>query len=376
VAARTLLAQANADLDAARKEKVGLPEIQTTANAVKQTLNTVNKVTVPPDLRVALDLAGQGSGVSLSRAVISPKGDQLYLMDSGLNMVYSADVLGTVKTILKPGDKAGNNIFGKPTALVALPDGLLVLDEANLAWSYNKNAGTWSAQALGGSPQGNLQAASYEGNLYLTGTGTGQVLKYNAGNYAAKPDEWVNPTLVPGLNLDKAGGFAIDGLVYALSKEGKLSQMARPTGKNKGEVVKEYDISKDPHLGPALNSPYLLNVGSLDFPYIFVLDAEKRVLQFNKADGAFIQQFQSAEGNKEFEGLKDVAVDEANKKVYLVGPQKVYVFNLTEPSASKPNLTPGATNSGVTPGATAAPAGTPGAGRNVPVIATQPTPKS
>lgn len=366
--ARTLLIQANADLEAARKEKADLPEIQTTANAVKQTLNVVNKVTVPPDLRIALDLASQGTGVSLSKAVISAKGDQLYLMDTGRNVIYSADVLGAVKTILKPGDKAGNNAFGKPLAMVALPDGLLVLDEANLAWSYNKNAGAWTAQPLGGSPKGPLQAASYEGNLYLTGTGTGQIWKYNAGSYGAKPDDWLNPSLVPSLNLDQAGGFAIDGTVYALNKNGKLSQMQRPVGKPKGEVVKEFDISKDPHLGPAFNGPYLLNPGSLDYPYLFVLDGENRVLQFNKASGAFIQQFQSAEGNKEFTGLKDVAVDEANKKIYLVGPQKVYVFNLTEPPA--PSVPAG------TPGVTTATAGRPGAASTVPVISTQPTPKA
>ena len=370
-AARNLLALAATDLDAARKARADLPEIQTSASAIKQTLNTVNKVTIPADLRVALDLTSQGTGVSLSRAVISAKGDQLYLMDSGQGRIYSADVLGAAKTILKGGDKAGNNSFGKPVAMVARPDGLLVLDDGNLAWSYNKTAGKWTAQTLGGAPKGNFQAASYLDNLYLIGTGTGQILKYNAGNYAAKPDEWVNPSLIPSLNLDKSSGFAIDGTVYSLTKEGHLYQMARPTGKDKGELVKEFDIFKDPRLGPAFNSPHLLNVGSLEYPYIFVLDGENRVLQFSKATGAFIQQFQSAEGNKEFNGLKDVAVDEANKKIYLVGSDKVYVYNLI--------------NAPVTPGSQTVPAGTPGAtpanqtpgvAKNATIIATQTTPKS
>jgi serine/threonine protein phosphatase PrpC len=369
--ARDLLTQANDLLADARKEKPDLGEIQATANAVRQTLNTVNKVTIPLDLRVALDLANQGPNVNLSKAIISAKGDQLYLMDTGQNAIYTADVLGAVKPILKSGDKAGNNAFGKPVTMVARPDGLLVLDDANLAWSYNKAANTWTAQPLGGSPKGKLQAASYQGNLYLTGTGTGQILKYNAGNYAAKPDEWVNPNLVASLNLDKAGGFAIDGNVYSLNSAGHVYQMARPNGKIQGEVLRDFDLTKDARLGPPLNAPYVLNVGSLDYPFMFVLDAENRVLQFGKSNGAYIQQFQSAEGNTEFTGLKDVAVDEANKKVYLISAQKVYVYNLTDAPAS-PAVTPGAqTQPAGTPGTS----GTPGAGANVTIISTQPTAK-
>ena len=67
------------------------------------------------------------------------------------------------------------------------------------------------------------------------------------------------------------------------------------------------------------------------------------------------QQFQSAEGNKEFNDLKDLAVDEGNKKVYLVGPEKVYVYNLTD----APPVAPVAP--ATTPGSQTAPAGTPAA---------------
>lgn len=376
--ARSLLEQAATDLDAARKQKADLPEIVTTTTNLKQTLYTINKVTIPADIRVALDLTTQGAGVSLSRAVISPKGDQLYLMDTGRGVIYSADVLGAIKTILKGGDKAGNSVFGKPVTMVARADGgIIVVDDTNLAWIYNKANGTWAAQQLGGSPKGQFKAASYQDNLYLTGTGTGQILKYNAGNYTGKPDEWVNPSLVPSLNLDKASGFAIDGLVYALTKEGHLYQMSR-SGKPAGEVVKEYDINKDPRLGPAFNSPYILNVGSLEYPYIFVLDGENRVLQFNKATGAFIQQFQSADGGSEFKGLQDIAIDEGNKKVYVVGADKVYVYNLTDAPVTPvaPATTPGATTVPVGTIGGPTPARTPGAASNATIIATQTTAKS
>jgi hypothetical protein len=71
-----------------------------------------------------------------------------------------------------------------------------------------------------------------------------------------------------------------------------------------------------------------LQVGTLEYPYVFVVDGEKRVLQFQKEGGGFIQQFQATPNGKEFDNLHDVAVDITNKKLYLIGEQKVYVFTL------------------------------------------------
>ena len=375
--ARTLLTQAQADLDAARKEKADLPELTTEQNAIGVTLNNLNRVVVPSDVRLAMDLSSQGAGVRLARSVISPAGDTLYLMDTGRGAIYSSDVTGGVKTLLKSGDKAGGAIFGKPSKMVARPDGLLVLDDGNILWVYSKTSGAWVSQALGGtggwSSKAVQQAASYQGNLYLLGPGNGQILKYNAGNYGSAPDEWLDPALVPQLGLDTAAGFSIDGTVYTLSKDGKLTQLARPGGKDKGAVLQQYDLKAGDRLGPPLSAPAVLNVGSLDFPYAFVLDAEKRLMQFSKADGSFVQQYQAAADHREFDNLQDVAIDETGKKIYLVGLQKVYVFALSgtttsgtttagNPASPAPVGTP---NPGVQP--------TPGAANTVTIINNSPT---
>lgn len=363
--ARALITQAQTDLDAARKEKPDLPDLTTMQNALRTTLDNINKVVIPGDLRQAMDLSSQGTGVRLSRAVINQTGDSLYLLDTGRGAVYNADMMGAVKTILKSGDKAAGAIFGKPLAMVARPDGLLVVDSGNIAWIYNRAANSWTAQALGGtSSWGSTairQAASYQGNLYVVGPASGQILKYNAGQYGGNPEEWLNPGLAPNLALDKANGLWIDGTIYALDGKGKILQLARPSGKDKGEVIQQYEPNAADKLGPPLSAPVAINAGSLDFPHLFVLDSEKRVMQFSKADGAFIQQFQAIAGRKEFDNLQDVVIDETNKKLYIVGLQKVHVFNL--PASSSNPATPTGGNSRPVP------AQTPGAGTNVTVIA-------
>ncbi|HEX2911444.1 MAG TPA: hypothetical protein VH186_11585 [Chloroflexia bacterium] len=373
--ARSLLTQAQADLDNARKEKPDLPDIKRVQDSVRTSLNTLNLVVVPPDMRVIADLSSQGAGTRLTKGILSPDGNTLYLLDSGQNIIYSAELLGQVKPLLKQGDKASNgaSTFGKPVALVSRPDGLMVVDDSNVLWLYNKANSSWTAQALGGTANWASktirQVASYEGNLYLIGPGNGQILKYNSGSYNANPDTWLNPNAVVSLDLDNAQGFSIDGTIYVTGKDNKVYQLARPNGKDKGEVIKQFDVASNDRLNPALTSPAVLNAGSLNFPYFFIIDSQKRILQFSKADGSLVQQFQASPTGNEFDTLQDIVIDETNKKLFAVSAQKVYVFNLNDPgrSGQPVQLTPGANPTVVT---------TPGAGTNVTVINTAPTAKS
>jgi serine/threonine protein phosphatase PrpC len=329
--ARKLIEQAQADLAAASKEKADLKDIGSVQNGLRITLDNINKVVVPADLRLAVDLTSQGTGVRLSQGVLSPTGDTLYLLDSGKGVVYAADLTGNIKPILKTGDPAGGSVFGKPLALTARLDSIVVVDDQNISYVYNKDKGDWTAVKLGGTgtwTKGIRQIATYQGNLYLLGPVGGQILKYNAGAYQGNPEEWLNPAAVDNLKLDQASAFAIDGNIYTLSKEGRLLQLGRPAGKPKGEAQTDTDLNSGDKVGPVLNNPLSLKVGELEYPYIFVVDNEKRILQFQKEGGNFIQQFQAAPTGKEFDTLRDVAIDATNNKLYAIGEQKVYVFRL------------------------------------------------
>ncbi|MEI6043173.1 MAG: hypothetical protein WCS37_02160, partial [Chloroflexota bacterium] len=329
--ARKLIEQAKVDLAAAAKEKPNLPDIASVQNGLKLTLDNINRVVIPSDLRLAVDLTSQGTDVRLTQAVLSPVGDMLYLMDTGRGTIYAADLIGSIKPILKTGDPAGGAVFGKPVAMTSRQDSILVLDDQNICYIYNPSKGDWAAVKLGGTggwTRPVRQIATYQGNLYLVGPVGSQILKYNSGAYSSTPDEWLNPVTGDGLKLDQISAMSIDGTIFTISKEGRMLQLARPSGKPKGEVQADYDLNAGERVGPPLNSPRTLQVGALDYPYAFVADGEKRVLQFQKEGGGFVQQFRSLPNGKEFDNLCDVAMDTFNKKLYLIGEQKVYVFHL------------------------------------------------
>ncbi len=351
--ARKLISQAQDDLAAARKEKADLKEIGITQNALKVTLDNINKVVVPADLRLSVDLGSQGTGLKLSRAILSPTGDAVFLLDSGRGQVLMLDLEGKVKTILKTGDTVAGKTFKNPVAMAARLDSVVVVDDSNVIWLYDRTRSGWSVAQLGGSagwasPLKRLD--TYQGNLYIIGPAGGQILRYLSGAYANTPDEWLSDSAAQTAQLDKTASLAIDGNIYALSPNGMLFQMARPNGKNKGEIISQFDLSNGGKLGPALNNVSNLYIGTLESPYIFVTDGEKRVLQFEKSTGAFIQQFKS--DGKEFDSIRDLLVDEPNQKLYLISDQRIYVFRIpaavtsgvpvvaTSPLAAQPTATP------------------------------------
>ncbi|NWJ45377.1 MAG: hypothetical protein HXX08_05805 [Chloroflexi bacterium] len=330
--ARQLISDAQADLDKARKEKPELKDITITSNALKVTSDNINRVVIPADIRVTLDLTNQ-TGIKMSRAIFSSTNDVVFILDSGRGMVLQLDMQGQIKTILKQGDTASGKTLTKPVLMTPRLDSVLILDDANNVWIYDRSHNSWSAVALGGTSgwvKSVRLADTYQGNLYLVGPGSGQILRYLSGSYSNTPDEWLSEQAVQTANLDRAVTLEVDGRIFGLSSEGVLYQMERPNGKNKGEITNQIDLNSGGLVSPALNSPYLMQIGSFDYPYLFVIDAEKRILQYQKSNGAFVQQIRAE--NKEFDSIKDLLVDEANQKIYVVTDQKIYIFRV--PSAA------------------------------------------
>ncbi len=130
------------------------------------------------------------------------------------------------------------------------------------------------------------------------------------------------------LKLDQGGVFGLDGFIYFANPVGHLLKLERVNNRSQGEVTKDTDLNAGEKVGPAVKNPVAIQPGGLDYAYVFVVDSEKRVLQFKKEGGSFIQQFQSAPTGQEFDNLKDLILDIPNNKLYLVGEQKVFVFKI------------------------------------------------
>jgi serine/threonine protein phosphatase PrpC len=337
--ARALIREANADLDLAVKEKKDLPEITSTRNALQVTLDQIDRVVIPGDLRLSTDLSSQGTGVKLTSAFLASTGDAVFMLDSGRNHILLQDLQGITRSILKPGDKASNRTFNKALAIAPRLESVVVVEADNSAWVYDRKANSWSASPLGNasawtSPIQKID--TFQGNIYVIGPAGGQILRFLAGNYAAKPDDWLDNAQVDNAGLTKATALAIDGRIYSLNAEGFFTVMARPDGKTKGEVLNQYNLNANNLVNPPLKNPTKLIVGTLDNPYIYVIDGQKRVLQFQKSNGQFIQQFKTATSGKEFDNISDIYLDEVNKKLFVVSDARIYVFRI--PAA--PPLTP------------------------------------
>lgn len=333
--ARQLINAARTDLGQAKTLEPNNTAIIGEATKIDQTLNLINKVTIPTDIRLTYDLTALGAGVDVEQAVLTPDGKNLFLLDKGLGQVYllNSDGQSQPKTILKSGQTANGQTFSKPVAMTNRLDSVLVVDDKNVAWVYNIASSSWSSTVLGGSETWTKPVkaiATYEGNLYVIGEDSNQILRYLAGNYGSKPDEWLDPTATAAADLDQAAAFAIDGNIYALTPDNKLLTMARPSGSSTGKITQQSTISGTT-IDPPLNNPTSLNPGNFDYPYIFVVDGEKRVLQISKKDGTLVQQLETAPGNVEFAKVRDVALDTKNNRLYIVGQQQIYSFSLTQP---------------------------------------------
>ena len=332
--ARTIIEQARTTLDKAKTEQPDNPNIAPEQARLQQTLNKINRVLMPPDLHLTYDVTSLGAGVKIAQGILTDDGTLLFLLDKGRGSVYQLDANGTgqPKTILKPGDQVGGHDFGKPLAMSNRLDSIVVLDDKNTAWVYNRATSAWSATVLGGAAGWTnpvRHIATYDGNLYVIGPANNQILRYSSGSYQGNPDQWLDAGVLDQVNIDRAAAFGIDGQVYALSNDGKLMIMARKSGQVKGQISQQAQVGGS-LLSPALNGPLIINPVNFDYPYYFVVDGEKRVLQFKKEDSSLVQQYQATVGNTEFDKLRDVAVDTKNNKLYVIGEQQIYSFNLVQ----------------------------------------------
>jgi serine/threonine protein phosphatase PrpC len=326
--ARLLITEAQQDLEKARKEKSDLKDITITQNALKVTLDNINKVVVPADLRLSLDLSNQ-AGLKMARAIFSITGDLVYILDTGKGQVLTLDLDGQVKTILKPGDTASGKTFNKPALMARRVESLVVLDESNVVWVYDRTRNSWQATPLGGSTAWTKPARlldTYQGNLYIVGPAGSQIQRYLSGAYQNNPDSWLSDAAAQSAQMDRAVSMEIDGRIFGLLPNGTFLQMERPNGKNQGEITVQFDLNKNEQTGPVLNSAALMRIGSINYPYFFVVDTEKRILQFDKTNGNLVQQFRS-EG-KEFDNIRDLLLDEPNQKLYVITDQKILVFRI------------------------------------------------
>lgn len=160
-------------------------------------------------------------------------------------------------------------------------------------------------------PEGTIidDIAAFSGRLYVLDRLKNEIYRLNRSG--AGYDGAASWLRADNINLSDAVSLVVDGSVYLIKQHGELIKLEN------GRLADFQTGAVDPPLDAPtkLRSPE----GS---PYLYVIDPpSKRVIVFNK-QGGLIQQYTSAR----FSDLKDIAVDERGKKIYVLAGSTVFAI--------------------------------------------------
>lgn len=147
--------------------------------------------------------------------------------------------------------------------------------------------------------------AIYQDKLYILDTSAKQIFKYQKTiSGFASESKW----LAAVSDLSNVASFAIDGNIWVLNKNGEILKFFKGKTENFSYAIE-----------PKLEAPTKIYTQA-DALYLYILDpATRRIAVLNKT-GALIAQFTS----DSFDDLRDLAVDEIAKKIYVLNGEKVY----------------------------------------------------
>jgi len=166
-----------------------------------------------------------------------------------------------------------------------------------------------------------IAASGYYGRLYVLDPRTTRVLRYvltNSGYEASSGDYFIAGT---DSKISNAVDLCIDGNMYILHADGMISKYQEGTGVP--FTQSNLDV-------PLKNPSSIFVSGFMDEDgYVYFADAgNQRVVQFSKG-GEFIRQLRSSDATN-MNDLRNVFVDEAAQKLFLLNGNKLYVVQLPQ----------------------------------------------
>lgn len=256
-------------------------------------------------------------------------GQDIYLLDAGRNAIIAyrlaadGESLATNEgqIVLQMGDTVDGATVGAPIDLAWQPpvpgvddkSNLLVLDDANHIFRYNQQVDGASVVNFGDASSWvrATQIETFLGRLYVADEGGNQIYRYPIGQYDVA-DPWFAATTQ--VNLDGLKVMCIDGNIWLLYDDGK--------------VVRYRDGEQLPY---SLDSSIALPVQAADLwcgqdgdDAIYLADQlAERILVFDKETGAYLEQFQAAEGNP-LRDLRGLFVDRIHSLQYLLTDAGLY----------------------------------------------------
>lgn len=148
----------------------------------------------------------------------------------------------------------------------------------------------------------------YNNRPYLVNSEKNQIIRYSKnGNEFSSPTEW----LKDNSNINPIG-LAIDFSIYILNQDGQVFKYLEG---------KKEEFQTDA-IDPILETSEIIRLSD---NYIFIIDKnQKRLIIYTREKGTFVNQYSS----DKFNDLRDLAIDEEQKKAYLLNGNIIYEINL------------------------------------------------
>ncbi len=304
--------------------------IAATPTADSAGLGAVGTATLTVTGTLAPILPAPAAGDYLSQVVV--QGDDAFLLDRGNGRIYRYSISGhRYTTLLAPGmDVPQSGTAGQSARVSSLlfltwrptAEGgdLAAIDDANVAYIWTPSTGAWEAYALGGADSLDRPSdlGAYDGNLYVLQSKTGQVEKWAAGAYTQPPVDWASVDASSRLRAQNPVAMTIDGNIYLLLGDGQVLTLT--AGDIQSTVV--------PSVWPPIASPLALFTGENAASLYLVEAADKRIIRIDKTTGTVQTQLKAPVDTTAFDGLRNVYVDEAAGKIYVLSARKLYVAPL------------------------------------------------
>ncbi len=331
--ARTLLGQSYDLFERSLRAKED-PSVRTEAAAVQAGMDKIDLTVRVSQVNTLVDYS----------PIVNDKGDpaqlvvdssSLYVLDEGLDRVYKYDLTaggngvadpGKHQVVVKRGDKLDGGTVGDLLALTWMPAGqlrnssaLFALESGRSLVTYDPKGDLSRIEVSESQKWGSIQAINgFAGGLYLLDTKLKGVFYYppTKNGYESEPYTIVDSQAK--VDLSKAVDIALDGNLYILEGSGTVKRFNR-----EGRPL---DFAGGLPDGPVKGPKALF--ASANTRSLYLLDtAGERVIQFSP-EGKLQRQFKADGKNVSFNDLRDLFVDEAGRKVYLLAHKSLFSFDL------------------------------------------------
>lgn len=253
-------------------------------------------------------------GAEISRLVVGP--DEAYYVIADRSVIRVDPETGDSITVVAAGEGPEAGI-GAPMLLARGGLDLVIVDVRGSLWRWRSSGGGTLGQIrVSGDQQWGpdvvdiatflIDAEQSQYRLYVPHPTSRQILRYEpvADGSGFRPP---TPYFVSeGENVAAFRQLHIDGDIYAVTSNALLRYF------NGRRTTFELDTPPDAaDLRPGFDLARMAATGTRGVGRLYVWDAShERIIAYNKADGAYLEQFVAADGSPAFRGVRDIVIIE------------------------------------------------------------------